>query len=91
MILGPAGRSVLHRDSPDALSLSLAYVAATNVSGDSLVRAKIGIRPRARPAIIAPSAHKVIESGGHDHGVWLVMFQCKLTERLGEAEQCYAE
>jgi hypothetical protein len=32
MILGPAGWSVLHRHSPDALSLSLAYYAATHVS-----------------------------------------------------------
>ena len=43
MILGPARWSVLHRDSPDALSLSLACATAANVSGDSLLRAKIGI------------------------------------------------
>ena len=43
MILGPPGWSVLHRHSPDALSLSLACATAANVSGDSLVRAKIGI------------------------------------------------
>ena len=42
MILGPPLWSVLHRDSPDALSLSLACATA-NVSGDSLVRAKMGI------------------------------------------------
>ena len=39
MILGPAGWSVLHRDSPDALSLSLACATA-NVSGGSLVTSK---------------------------------------------------
>jgi hypothetical protein len=43
MIIGPPGWSVLHRHSPDALSLSLACATAANVSGDSLVRAKIGI------------------------------------------------
>ena len=43
MILGPPGWSVLHCHSPDALSLSLACATAANVSGDSLVRAKIGI------------------------------------------------
>ena len=54
MILGPPRWSVLHRDSPDALSLSLACATANvsgdslvrataNVSGDSLVRAKMGI------------------------------------------------
>jgi len=42
MILGPPRWSVLHSDSPDALSLSLACATA-NVSGDSLVRAKMGI------------------------------------------------
>ena len=39
MILGPAGWSVLHRHSPDALSLSLACATA-NVSGGSLVTSK---------------------------------------------------
>ncbi len=42
MILGPPRWSVLHRDSPDALSLSLACATA-NMSRDSLVRAKMGI------------------------------------------------
>ena len=42
MILGPPRWSVLHRDSPDALSLSLACATA-NMSGESLVRAKMGI------------------------------------------------
>ena len=61
MILGPPGWSVLHRHSPDALPLVLAYYTATNVSGDGFVRAKIGICPGAWAAIIAPTAHKVIE------------------------------
>ena len=39
MILCPAGWSVLHRDSPDALSLSVACATA-NVSGGSLVTSK---------------------------------------------------
>ena len=43
MILGPAGWAVLHCVSPEALFLSLTYEAATNLSGDSLVRKKIGI------------------------------------------------
>ncbi len=43
MILGHHWWSVLHHHCPDALSLSMAYYTATNVSGDSLVRAKIGI------------------------------------------------
>ena len=42
MILGPPRWSVLHCDSPDALSLSLACATA-NMSGDSLVQAKMGI------------------------------------------------
>ena len=61
MILGPPGWSVLHCHSPDALSLVLAHCTATNVSDDSLVRAKIRICPGAWAAIIAPTAHKVIE------------------------------
>jgi hypothetical protein len=50
------------------------------VSGDSLVRAKIGSCLGTRTAIITPNAHKVIECGGHDGRVWQVMCQCKLTE-----------
>ncbi len=42
MILGPPGWSVLHHHSHDALSLSLACATA-NVSGDSLVQAKMVI------------------------------------------------
>ncbi len=63
VIFCPAGWSVLHRHGPDALSLSLEYSAATNVSGDSLILAKIGSCPGAWATIIAPTAHKVIECG----------------------------
>ncbi len=55
LILGPAGWFVLHRHSVGPLSLSLAYCAAANVSGDRLVRAKIGTVPG---AWTAPNAHK---------------------------------
>jgi hypothetical protein len=45
----------LHRHSVEPLSLSLAYCAAANVSGDHLVRAKIGTAPG---VWTAPTAHK---------------------------------
>ncbi len=61
MILGPPRRSVLHCDSLPTLSLLLANHTATNVSGDSLIRAKIGISSGAWAAIITPTTHKVIE------------------------------
>ncbi len=42
MILGPTQWSALHHHSPEAPSLSLACATA-NVSGGSLVQAKMGI------------------------------------------------
>ncbi len=44
LILCPAGWFVLLRHSVEPLFLSLAYCAAANVSGDRLVRAKLGNR-----------------------------------------------
>jgi hypothetical protein len=66
LILCPAGWFVLHRHSVEPLSssLSLAHCAAANVSGDRLVRAKIGTASGAWAALIAPTAHKVMESDG---------------------------
>ena len=61
MILGPPRRSVLHCDRLHTLSLLLANHTATNVSGDGLIRAKIGISSGAWAAIITPTTHKVIE------------------------------
>ena len=75
---------------------ALTQDAATNVSRNSrgLVRGKVGNRLGAWAAFIATTAHKVMESRRAGHGkVWQVMFLCKLTERLGEAEQleCYTQ
>ena len=74
VILGPSGWSVLRRDSQDALSLVLAYVAAPNMSGDSLIRGKSGRTSGAWATVIEPAAYKVIESDGRaEHGhcrVW---------------------
>ena len=64
LILGPAGWSVLHRHSIDTLSLSLAQGAAANVSGDCLVRAKKGTASGSWAALIAPTAHIVMEGDG---------------------------
>jgi hypothetical protein len=66
LVLGPAGWFVLHRHSVEPLSLSVAYCAAANVSGDRPVRAKIGTAPAAWTAWtrIAPIAHKVVEGDG---------------------------
>ncbi len=93
LILGPAGWVVLRGDRPDALSLALAYEAAPNVSGDSLVCGKSGRAPGAWATVVAPTAYKVIESDGraeHGHGgVWQQKFLCRWTEVLREAEQCY--
>ena len=61
MILGPPRRSVLHCDRLHTLSLLLANHTATNVSGDGLIRVKIGISSGAWAAIITPTTHKVIE------------------------------
>jgi hypothetical protein len=64
LILGPAGWFVLHRHSVEPLSLSLAHCASANVSGDRLVRAKLGTASGAWAALIARTAHKVMEGDG---------------------------
>jgi len=95
MILGPPRRSVLHCDRLHTLSLLLANHTATNVSGDGLIRAKIGISSGAWAAIITPTTHIVIECDRLWHysqgRVRQVMFLCKLAEWLSKAEQCDAE
>ena len=84
MIPGPPLWSVLHFDSPQTLSLHLANHTATNVSGDCLIRAKIGISLGAWAAIITPTAHKVIECDRLRHisdgRVRQAMFLCKMAE-----------
>ncbi len=64
LILGPARWFVLHRHSVNPLSLSLAQWAAANVSGDCLVRAKLGTASGAWTALIASTAHIVMEGDG---------------------------
>ena len=95
LILGPARRSVLHRDSPHALPLSLTKQATPNVCGDSLVRGESGSAPGAWAAVVAPTADKVIECdgrAGHGHGgVWQVSKWTEARVVLREAEQGYTE
>ncbi len=94
LVLGPAGWSVLRCDSPDALSLVLAYGAAPNVmvSGDCPIRGKGRRASGAGATVVAPTAYKVIESDGRaEHRVWQKKFLCKWTEVSREAEQCYTE
>ncbi len=64
LILGPVGWSVLHRHSVDPLSLRLAQGAAANVSGDCLVQAKKGTASGSWAALIAATAHIVMEDDG---------------------------
>ena len=75
LILGPARWSVRHSDGLDTLCLSLTQSAARNVSGNSLVRGKVGVCSAALAAFIAPTAHKGMERGRTGHGrVWQVVF-----------------